>query len=114
VVMFLGLGLIPLVPKDWFWTGTVVSIILIAIGGGCLTPSLQSLVSLISPANEQGRMLGLSQSLGSLSRVVGPAISGIAYDFHFATPYFIGSGLMVVCFLLANIVIGLLNKRQLT
>jgi MFS transporter, DHA1 family, tetracycline resistance protein len=113
VAMFIGLGLIPLIPKDWFWTGTVVSIIFIAIGGACLTPSLQSLVSTISPPNEQGRMLGLSQSLGSLSRVVGPAISGIAYEYHFATPYFIGSGLMVVCFLLAHVVIGLLNKRAL-
>jgi hypothetical protein len=57
--------------------------------------------------------LGLSQSLGSLSRVLGPAISGFAYDLHFSTPYFIGSGLMVVCFLLANVVIGLLRKREL-
>lgn len=114
VLMFLGLGMIPLIPKDWFWTGTVLWIALTAIGGGCLTPSLQSLVSLISPPSEQGRMLGLSQSLGSLSRVLGPAISGFAYDFHFATPYFIGSGLMVVCFFLANVVIGLLNKRELS
>jgi hypothetical protein len=45
---------------------------------------------------------------------VGPAISGIAYEFHFATPYFIGAGLMVICFLLANVVIGLLNKRAIT
>jgi MFS transporter, DHA1 family, tetracycline resistance protein len=111
VLMFIGLGIIPWIPKDWFWTGTVFWICCTSIGGGCLTPSLQSLVSTISPPNEQGRMLGLSQSLGSLSRVVGPAISGIAYEFHFATPYFIGSGLMVVCFLLANLVIGLLNKK---
>jgi MFS transporter, DHA1 family, tetracycline resistance protein len=113
VLMCIGLGIIPLVPKDYFWTGTILWICFTAIGGGCLTPSLQSLVSLISPPNEQGRMLGLSQSLGSLSRVVGPAISGFAYDIHFSTPYFIGSGLMVVCFFLANIVIGLLNKRAL-
>ncbi len=113
VLMFIGLGIIPLVPKNYFWTGTIFWISCTAIGGGCLTPSLQSLVSLISPPNEQGRMLGLSQSLGSLSRVVGPAISGFAYNFHFSTPYFIGSGLMVVCFFLANTVIGLLNKRDL-
>ena len=113
VLMFIGLGMIPLIPQNMFWTGTVLWIALTAIGGGCLTPSLQSLVSLISPPSEQGRMLGLSQSLGSLSRVLGPAISGFAYDLHFSTPYFIGSGLMVVCFLLANVVIGLLNKREL-
>ena len=113
VLMFIGLGIIPLVPKDYFWTGTILWICFIAMGGGCLTPSLQSLVSLISPPNEQGRMLGLSQSLGSLSRVVGPAISGFAYDIHFSTPYFIGSGLMVACFFLANIVIRLLDKRAL-
>jgi MFS transporter, DHA1 family, tetracycline resistance protein len=111
ILMFIGLGIIPLVPKDYFWSGTILWICFTAIGGGCLTPSLQSLVSLISPPNEQGRMLGLSQSLGALSRVVGPAISGFAYDIHFSTPYFIGSGLMVVCFFLANMVIGLLNKR---
>lgn len=114
VCMFFGLGLIPLIPQNYFWTGTVLSIALIATGGGCLTPSLQALVSLISPPHEQGRMLGLSQSLGSLSRVLGPAMSGFAYDFHFSTPYFIGSGLMIVCFLLSNIVIGLLNKRELS
>jgi MFS transporter, DHA1 family, tetracycline resistance protein len=111
VLMFIGLGIIPLIPQNWFWTGTIAWIACTAIGGGCLTPSLQSLVSLISPPNEQGRMLGLSQSLGSLSRVIGPAISGFAYDFHFSTPYFIGSGLMVICFFLANIVIGLLGKK---
>lgn len=114
VLMCIGLGMIPLIPQNMFWTGTVLWIALTAIGGGCLTPSLQSLVSLISPPSEQGRMLGLSQSLGSLSRVLGPAISGFAYDLHFSTPYFIGSGLMVVCFLLANIIIKLLNKRELS
>jgi MFS transporter, DHA1 family, tetracycline resistance protein len=112
ILMCIGLGIIPLIPQNWFWTGTIMWIACTAIGGGCLTPSLQSLVSLISPPNEQGRMLGLSQSLGSLSRVLGPAISGFAYDFHFSTPYFIGSTLMVVCFFLANLVIGLLNKRE--
>ncbi len=114
VLMCIGLGMIPLIPQNMFWTGTVLWIALTAIGGGCLTPSLQSLVSLISPPSEQGRMLGLSKSLGSLSRVLGPAISGFAYDLHFSTPYFIGSGLMVVCFLLANIIIKLLNKRELS
>ncbi len=52
----------------------------IAVGSGLLTPSLSSLVSLATPADEQGRILGVYQSLGSLGRAVGPFLGGLLYD----------------------------------
>jgi DHA1 family tetracycline resistance protein-like MFS transporter len=51
-----------------------------ALGNGLTTPSLSGLVSIFSPADEQGGILGVYQSLGSLARSVGPFLGGLAYD----------------------------------
>ncbi|HEY7726985.1 MAG TPA: MFS transporter [Candidatus Eisenbacteria bacterium] len=51
-----------------------------AIGNGLTTPSLSGLVSIFSHADEQGGILGIYQSLGSLARSVGPFLGGLAYD----------------------------------
>ncbi|HYQ88571.1 MAG TPA: MFS transporter [Candidatus Binatia bacterium] len=52
----------------------------IAVASGMLTPSLSGLVSLATPADEQGGILGIYQSLGSLARAVGPFLGGLAFD----------------------------------
>ena len=52
----------------------------IAIASGILTPSLSGLISLATPADEQGGVLGLYQSLGSLARAVGPFLGGWAFQ----------------------------------
>lgn len=46
-----------------------------AIGNGLATPSLTSLASKSASAGEQGGVLGVTQSVASLARVVGPLIS---------------------------------------
>ena len=53
---------------------------MIAIGSGLITPSLSALVSLATPPDEQGGILGIYQSLGSLGRAVGPFLGGLVYD----------------------------------
>ena len=53
-----------------------------SIGNGLTTPSLSGLVSIFSHADEQGGVLGIYQSLGSLARSFGPFLGGLAYD-HF-------------------------------
>ena len=53
---------------------------LIAVASGMLTPSLSGLISLATPADEQGGILGIYQSLGSLARAVGPFLGGLAFD----------------------------------
>ena len=47
-------------------------IILLATGSSMAIPTLTSLVSLYTPAAEQGRSIGIFRSLGALARVVGP------------------------------------------
>jgi len=50
-----------------------------AFGHGATTASLSALVSRAAGSREQGRLLGVSQSLGALGRVLGPAWGGIAF-----------------------------------
>src|SRR3972149_5622157 len=53
----------------------------LAVGNGLTSPSLAGLTSLLSTADEQGGILGVYQSLGSLGRAGGPFIGGIAFDY---------------------------------
>lgn len=74
----------------------------LAVGMGFNSPSLMSLVSRRSDDDMQGGVLGLSQSLASLGRVIGPAWGGWLYDrYGMATPYLSAAGLMGVAFLLS-------------
>jgi DHA1 family tetracycline resistance protein-like MFS transporter len=51
----------------------------LAIGMGLTQPSLNSLISRRAGRDEQGEVLGVSQSVGSLSRVLGPAAAGFFF-----------------------------------
>jgi MFS transporter, DHA1 family, tetracycline resistance protein len=51
----------------------------LAIGMGLVQPSLNSLISRRAGPEEQGEVLGVSQSVGSLSRVLGPAAAGLFF-----------------------------------
>jgi fucose permease len=48
---------------------------LFALGNGLATPSLNSLASKSAGPGEQGGVLGVTQSVASLARVVGPLLS---------------------------------------
>jgi MFS family permease len=72
----IGLVLLPLVPPGW---ALIAVFILIAIGQGLASPSLQSLISKSTPAEQQGFVLGTNQSMSALARVIGPAAGGLLY-----------------------------------
>jgi MFS family permease len=66
------------------------------------TPSLSSLISQAGEAGEQGGILGISQALSSLARIVGPAWGGFAYDhLGIGSPYLTASGLLALAFLVS-------------
>jgi MFS transporter, DHA1 family, tetracycline resistance protein len=93
-LMACGLVLIPL--------STTLAVLFIgngvlAVGMGFNSPSLASLISQGSDPEDQGGVLGVSQSLGSLARIIGPAWGGFLFDrFGPAMPYLSSAGLMVV------------------
>jgi MFS family permease len=52
---------------------------LLALGGGLVNPATSGLISLYAGAEEQGRVIGIYRSLGSLARAITPIAAGIIY-----------------------------------
>jgi DHA1 family tetracycline resistance protein-like MFS transporter len=46
---------------------------------GAMQPSLNSLISRRAGADEQGEVMGVAQSVASLSRVLGPLVAGALF-----------------------------------
>lgn len=66
-----------------------------AVGMGFNGPSLMSLISRYSAAEDQGGVMGLTQSLNSLARIVGPMWGGFAFDrLGVGMPYISGAAVM--------------------
>jgi multidrug resistance protein len=98
-----GLGFIAVSRTVFFLTAASG---LIAVGMGFNNPSLVSLISRLSGRDEQGGVLGVSQSLASLARVLGPAWGGFVFDrFGISIPFLLASALMFLAFVLS--VLGL-------
>jgi ferrochelatase len=69
----------------------------LSVGSSMIIPCLTSLVSMYTPAAEQGRSIGIFRSLGALARVVGPITASIIYyKYGSAAPYFIGSVFLII------------------
>jgi DHA1 family tetracycline resistance protein-like MFS transporter len=100
VCLLLGLLGIPLasrVPYLFVATG------FLSVGFAMAQPSIASLISRRAGAHEQGEVLGVSQSAGSLARVLGPLAAG----FLFATlgrnaPYFGGAAVLACVVILGR------------
>ena len=95
-LMIIGMGFIPYAPHFYVLIGILV---LLALGVGMNNPSLTSLISQYSDPHQVGAVMGVSQAMGSLARILGPLFGGYVYD-HYGIEYpYIGAGLfMVVAF----------------
>ena len=67
----------------------------IAIGQGFCYPSIISLITKVSPRANHGSILGISSSVGSLSRVIGPLMAGALYDLWREEGTFYGAAIVV-------------------
>jgi fucose permease len=52
-------------------------------------PPVFGLISILSPAHEQGANLGVAQSFGSLARICGPIFAGTLFFVQPSLPYVI-------------------------
>ena len=70
---------------------------LLSMGSGLAAPALQGLVSQRATGSEQGVVMGVTQSLGSLSRILGPLAAGLTFDaFAPTAPYWTGAFMMII------------------
>lgn len=111
LMLALGLALLPL--------SSTLAVMLIALGilsagNGAVTPTVSALLSLTSPRAVQGKVLGLSQGIASLGRIVGPLIAGSIYSLIGpGAPFILGSVLTFLALLIAFPVIpAVLNHSE--
>jgi MFS family permease len=75
---------------------------LMALGSAFVMPSLSALVSLYTPPDRQGRVIGVFRSLGALARAIGPLAASLVYFRHGSTaPYLAGAAALVIPLALA-------------
>ena len=66
----------------------------LATGSGLVNPATSGLISLYSGPQEQGRVLGIFRSLGSLSRAITPILAGAAFWLFGSRSVFIAGALL--------------------
>ena len=70
---------------------TVLSMLLIAVGLGLFMPTVTTLIVNMVPEDKKGWILGITQSVSSLARIIGPALAGVFFEFIGKnSPYLIG------------------------
>lgn len=74
----------------------LAGLVLIGIGYGGSIPSVLALLSRATDPERQGAVLGLGQSVGSLARVLSPAIAGQLFEVRLALPYLVGAAFILV------------------
>ncbi len=74
-----------------------LSISLLAFGNSISTPVLTGTISKLTPDNEQGNILGTSQSVSSFARLIGPLIGTGIYSFiGIRAPYIFGAAFLLL------------------
>lgn len=97
-ILAVGLGLMSVIHSI---PVLMASIVLVSFGNGLCSPSLSSLVSRRAPADVQGSVLGVQQSLGALGRILGPSIGGFLFqNVGSAWPFRVGAFGMFVAWVL--------------
>jgi MFS family permease len=96
----LGLVVIGFALQPWL---LYVGLALLALGSGLVNPASTGLISLYATAAEQGRVLGIFRSLGSLSRAITPILAGtVFWIFSGRTLFVAAAALSVIALILST------------
>jgi MFS family permease len=76
VVTAVGVGSISLMPS---YATLFIACGILAVGTALVNPSISALVSLLSPKDRQGELLGAYHSMGALGRILGPSLGGLLF-----------------------------------
>jgi MFS family permease len=94
-----GIVSIAVIPGPWW---LMLSITLYALGAGTLFPVLASLTSRATDTDSQGSILGGSQVVGGVGRVLGPLWAGLLFQHvGIRTPFQVAAFVVVLAWILA-------------
>jgi MFS transporter, DHA1 family, tetracycline resistance protein len=79
----------------------LLSLAIYAIFSGINRAPLTGLISIISPDNEQGSNLGISQSASAVARIFGPPLATTFYAMSAPSPYWVCAGIALVAGMIA-------------
>ena len=97
LLMAAALAALPLAPG---LAAALVALGLLAVGQALVVPTVTTLLSNATSADQQGGTLGLGTSMGAAARATGPILAGWLFDRADVLPYFMGAGALVSCALL--------------
>ncbi|MCG2587128.1 MFS transporter [Rhodohalobacter sulfatireducens] len=84
ILMVIGLGLIPLAHN---MLTLALFLCLMALGKSLNTPTITSLISQEASENNYGAVMGASQGLSGLGRMIGPTWGGALFAAYFGLPF---------------------------
>ncbi|MEE9905759.1 MFS transporter [Chlorobium sp.] len=96
IFTFAGVFFVPFIPQDTLFSAGLVILLCFAIGTSLVAPINLSMISLYSYKQKQGQILGLSQSVNSFARIMGPFSGSILYGMDFHAPYIVAGALTVI------------------
>jgi MFS transporter, DHA1 family, tetracycline resistance protein len=101
---------LPLVP-DFRWA--LAAVPLYALGAGTLFPALATLTSLATDEDSQGSILGGSQFVGGLGRVVGPIWAGFLFQaVAMRSPFYLATAFILTALVLTAWIPARLQSRS--
>jgi len=107
VLMVIGLGLIPLAQN---MVMLALFLGLMALGKSLNTPTITSLISKEADEDNMGAVMGASQGLSGLGRMIGPTWGGALFSVYFGLP-FAATALIVATTIW--IALGLISKEKI-
>ncbi len=89
-----------LIPYGDTFLGLAIICIFLSIGTGLFQPTVLSLISEVTPEDEQGVTLGVNQSVSAMARVLGPLWGGFAFEFlGYPFPFLTGAAFTLIIFI---------------
>jgi multidrug resistance protein len=89
-----------LIPYGGTFLGLAIICIILSIGTGIFQPTVLSLISEVTPDDEQGVTLGVNQSVSAMARVLGPLWGGFAFEFlGYPFPFLTGAAITSIIFI---------------
>ncbi len=113
-VLLFALGLTGIAVANSVWA-MAITMTLLSLGNGLSNPSTLGSISLLAGSTEQGAVMGVTQSMASLGRILGPAMGGALYGSVAITAPFWASGLLaLVAFLIVISIYKLIPEHGRT
>ncbi len=92
----IGIAVLPFMKS---WAALLLGLGIFSIGSSLTRPPVFGMISILTPAHEQGATMGVAQGVGSLARIVGPVFAGRFFVFNVLNaplPYLICAALCLL------------------